>query len=239
MRVMSQIINAEIILIPNLSISVGELLTINEFFKLSKVNKIFFKKLSRHEILKFIGIRMEPFALRFEDTFSDLLDLESRLNPEILLQVWERLFEKEIGSVKIKFSLDSDMVWEYENVFSAFQKVVTSSIRYSFTYEGSTFIICDIKHKNNDLLFHYVRLKPKHVMKPFPSSKMEDCLIWVIDLTTGFYKHNLWGQKLVEFHMERGCIPKQIDILPNNYKIFVNLMVQNHILPKKHLCAIL
>merc|ERR1712098_279791 len=186
----------------------------NEFFKLSKVNKIFFKKLSRSEILKFIALRMEPFSLRFEHTFSDLLDLEFRLNPKILQQVWERLF------------------WKFKILSSVHRKLLGGTILYSFTYEESTFIICDITRMHNNLLLHFVRLQPK---EPFPSSKklMEECFIWVFDLKTGLLKYNLWGQNYGIFPL-KGVVSKQIEIVPKNFKMLMNLMERN-ILSKNHL----
>merc|ERR1712098_380736 len=96
--------NAEIFLIPTISIPLGELLTINEFFKLSKINRKFFRSLSKPEILNLIGLRMQHFSNKFKPTFSDLLDLEFRLKPEILEPVWKLLFGEKMVPGKVYFA---------------------------------------------------------------------------------------------------------------------------------------
>merc|ERR1712098_465929 len=87
--------NAEILQAPMLSVSLGQFLTINEFFKLSRGSKKFFGALSKASILKHLADRMAAFATRFTPTFADLLDLEFRLRCGRLEPVLQ-LFDQKI-----------------------------------------------------------------------------------------------------------------------------------------------
>merc|ERR1712098_187122 len=193
-----------------------------------------------------IGRRLNRFRITCEPKFCDLLDLEFRLNPKILTQVWKRIFDEKI---KVKFSLDESSeqtpVWRLENILFS-KKLICHSIPYSFTHEENTFIICDVTEFDKDLLFHFARWDPKDRTKRHlqREKRREESFTWIFSMVDGQYvsskysKYNL-QKKRVEFSSEREQICKLINITPSNCEMFASLIHENNILLKHYLCDIL
>merc|ERR1712098_584041 len=193
-----------------------------------------------------IGRRLNRFRITCEPKFCDLLDLEFRLNPKILTQVWKRFFEEKI---KVKFSLYVDKeqvaVWRFENIFFT-KKLICNTIPFSFTYEENTFILCDITEFNKNILFHFVRWTPKDQTKRLPQreKRREENFTWIFSMVDGYFVHSKYGKytlqkKRVEFQLGGERISKLINITPSNCEMFASLIHRDNILPKKYLCDIL
>merc|ERR1712098_7248 len=235
--------NAEILLIPTISVPLGELLTINEFFKLSKTNRKFFRTLSKPEILNPVGLRLQQFSNKFSPTFSDLLDLEFRLNPEILEPLWKLVFgerKKLPGEVYFTANTPDSSFWIHNLICPRHNPInqitLIDKILYSFTFKGASFFLWDIEQLHTHLIFHYIRLKPDEPRKKFLRSKAtrEVFVSQVYDLLTGKLRQNLWKN-----HEENVWFEKVFSISTENKEQLLNLMYRKTINQRKDSCVII
>jgi hypothetical protein len=238
--------NAEIFLHPTISIALGQLLTINEFFKFSKMNRKFFSRLSRPSILKFVGVRLIPFASNdVTPTFSDLLDIEFRLKPEVFGRFLERFLKGSNESGKIKFVPGRSVmgsVWKVQNLkFS--RTLGMDHILYSFTYQESTFFLHEVEENSEQFLLHYVRLKPDEKKKLLSGAKMNEKIFvsLMYDLDTKSLETHLWERR-IPFDLSCTLYSKRVCITPANCKKLVDLMSQQnqkYTYQNKHCCVIM
>merc|ERR1712098_89765 len=171
--------------------------------------------------------------------FRDLLDLEFRLKPEVLEQVWKRLFE---NKAKIKFSLDtSELPWKFENLKISNRIVTIENICYSFTHKARTYFVSEVEQSGHNIIFYFVRVDPTDRKRSFANlvskSKDDHFISVVFDLDTGILK--TWGSGKVKFPIpitknfdEEIIISNIIKICPENYLYFITLMSQKIVDPK-------
>jgi hypothetical protein len=230
--------NAEIFLIPTISVPLGELLTINEFFKLSKTNRKFFRSFSKPEILNLVGLRMQQFSNKFNPTFSDLLDLEFRLKPEILEPLWKLVFgerKKVSGEVYFTANTPNSNFWIH-NLKCPHNVITIDKILYSFTFKEATFFLWEIEQFYTHLIFHCIRLDPNEPRKQFlrPKATREVFVSQVYDLQTGKLRQNLWKN-----HEENIWFKKVFSICTENQEKLLNLMYRKNSNQRKDSCVII
>jgi hypothetical protein len=185
---------------------------------------------------------MQQFSNNFEPTFSNLLDLEFRLKPEILEQIWKLLFEEKLAKMYFAANTSDSSFWIRNLRFPYSRHPVTiNKILYSFTFKEATFFLWDVEHIGKDLMFHYVRLYPNEPRKQFllgSKATREIFYSQVYDLRTGRFKYGLWKNQIELNRLSEKC-EKGFMISPKNREKLINLMNRKSINQRKNLCVVI